>query len=258
MNKYNDGLNNDTEIYVISSFRRPHSEKTKAILSDMGTLKTTECDVMYSDKSNLNLNLNLNTLHQDDNVAGCAREIPSEAFGLEVREEPEDHRSKIGNASIRDLTSDLLITQIEVQMGKIKQGRHNRADVYVSLMTIDDKLYTIKLTSDITNAYSEVKRSCRKSVYWSEKIEELIKMNLANLMIGRARYKATSHRPLWQTKPNLGNVLIAYCTENDIPTIILYLFTDEPIIIPLDKPLSTSQQKYYQFAGVWCKEMEDL
>lgn len=258
MNKYNDGLNNDTEVYVISSYRRPKSEKTKAILSDLGTLKTINSDVMYSDKSNLNLNLNLNTLHQDDNVAGCAREIPAEAYGPSLREEPESHKSKIGNVSIRDLSSDLLITQIEVQMGKIKQGRHNRADVYVSIMTVDDKLYTIKLTSDITNAYSEVKRSCRKSVYWSDKVQELINCNLANLMIGRARYKATSHRPLWQTKPNLGNVLIAYCTENNIPTIILYLFTDEPILIPLDKPLSNSQQKYYQFAGVWQKELEDI
>jgi hypothetical protein len=262
MNKYNDGLNNETEVHVISTYRRPLSEKTKKIISNLGTpIKVPNFDVMYSDKDNLNLNLNLNTLHQalpDDNVAGKAREFPEEDFVPEVRAKPETHKSNVGIVQARDLDPNVDIAQIEIQMGKIKEGRHKRCDVYISMMTMNDKLYTIKLTSDITNAYSEVRRSCRKSVHWSQTIQNLIDADLNGLMMGRARYKATSHRPLYQTKPNLGNVFVAYCVENNVPTILLYLFNEDPIPILLNKPLSVSQSKYYSYAGVWKKELEDL
>jgi hypothetical protein len=256
--KYNDGLDNETVRQIITTYRRPTPQKTKDIISDLGTeIKTNfERSVMYSDKSNLNLNLNLNTLqHNADNEAGEARVNSLEAFGLGVAEE---RKKIVGITQVRDLDPSLDIVQIEVQMGKIKQGKNKRADVYISIMTIDDKLYTIKLSSDITNAFSEVRRSCRKSQYWTKCVNELTNSNLQDLMIGRARYKTTAHRPLWQTKPNLGNVLVAFCRENDIPTILLYLFTDDPILISLDKELTEPQKKYYQYSGVWQKELDDL
>jgi len=256
--KYNDGLDNETVRQIVTTYRRVPSEKTKHIISDLGTLVSPGIDnnaVMYSD--NLNLNLNMNTLQHDaDNVAGCARNLPSEAFGQEVREEK---KKDVGSTPIRDLSNELDIIQIEVQTGKMKVGeRYKRMDVYISMMTIDDKLYSIKLTSDLTNAYSEIRRSCRKSKYWSDTVEELIKLKLCDLMIGRARYKQTKHRPLWQTKANLGNVLVVYCVENNVPMIILYLFTDDPICIPLTKELSNSQKKYYSLAGQYNKELPDL
>lgn len=257
MNKYNDGLDNETLRQIITTYRRPLPQKTKDIISDLGTcIGSNNNHVMYSDKSNLNLNLNLNTLQQTDNEAGCARELPSEAFGLVVREEK---KKDVGSTTIRDLTSDLNIVQIEVQMGKIRSGqRYKRADVYISLMTIDDKLYTIKLTSDVTNAWHEVRRSCKKSHYWSTILEDVIKTDLDDCMIGRARYKQTKHRPLWQTKSNLGNVLVVYCVDNNTPMILLYLFTDDPICIPLTKDLSEAQKKYYVYAGQYNKELPDL
>lgn len=260
MNKYNDGLDNETVRQIITTYRRPIPQKTKDIINDLGTIVNVGSikDVMYSDNnnSNLNLNLNLNTLqHNADNGAGEARVNSSEAFGLGVAEE---EKKIVGITQVRDLDPSLDIIQIEVQMGRIKKGKNNRADVYISMMTIDDKLYTIKLSSDITNAFSEVRRSCRKSQYWTERVNELTNSNLQDLMIGRARYKTTAHRPLWQTKPNLGNVLVAFCKENDIPTILLYLFTDEPILIPLNKELSEKQKKYYENSGVWQKELDDL
>jgi len=260
-NKYNDGLNNETEVQIMSTYRRPPSTQTKRIISDLGTLKQFGSDkkyVMYSDNSNLNLNLNMNTLHMHDNESGCARVTPSEAFGPLAAEKEITREKDVGSTTIRDLTSDLDIVQIEVQMGKIKEGKYKRADVYISMMTMDDKLYTIKLTSDVTNAWHEIRRSCRKKQYWADKVEEIISVQLDNCMIGRARYKITKNRPLHQTKPNLGNVLVVYCTENNLPTILLYLFTDDPIYIPLNKQLTPSQKKYYEYAGQYNKELEDL
>lgn len=269
MNKYNDGLDNETVRQVITTYRKPYSQQTKNIVKDLGTVpaslknaQNSSSDVMYSDKSNLNLNLNLNlnTLHQTDNEAGCARIVPSKAFGLGVRKDQKDHGHDLSNNNVlvRDFSPDLHIIQIEVQMGKIKSGRHDRADVYISMMTDQDKLYTIKLTSNITNAFGEVRRMCRKKQYWLDKVEDLIISDIDDLMIGRARYKVTKGRPLWQTKPHLGNVLIAYTVDNTKPTILLFFNTDEPIVIPLDKPLSVQQQKYYMYSGVYKKELEDI
>lgn len=263
MKQYNDGLNNETEVQIISTYRRPLSQKTKDIISDLGTTPSSLSNaVMYSNsnsdrKLNLNLNLKENTLQQiADNDAGYARELPSEAFGPSLRgREEEEKKSFVG---IRDLDPNHEYTQIEVQMGNIRTGRYKRADIYISLMTIDDSRYTIKLTSDITNAYSEVKRNVDHSQYWTDKVKELLSLGLDDLLIGRARYKQTKDRPLWQTKPNLGNILVAHCVNDDVPIIMLYMFTDDPILIPLDKELSTSQKKYYQYTGMYKKKLQDI
>lgn len=265
MNKYNDGLNNETEVQIISTFRRPISQKTKTIISDLGTVpeslrdaQNSSIDVMYSDSdldSNCLHNLNLNTLHhKDDNEAGCARNLPSEAFGQDMREKKE---KKVGNVA-KDLDPNEHYVQIEVQTGKLRTGRHKRMDVYISLMTENDSLYTITLTSDITNAFSEVRRSVQKKQYWTDRVEELISSNLRNLMIGRARYKNTRNRPLWQTKRNLGNILVAYTDENDMPAIILYLYDNDPILIPLDKELSEKQKQWYSMSGLYKADLPDL
>lgn len=258
MNKYNDSLNNETEVQIISTYRRPLSEKTKNIIQDLGTVPSSYQSAVMFSNSKLNLKEKLKekekTLQQQvaDNVSGSARAIPSEAFGPGVREEEK----KI--VGIRDLSPNQDYTQIEIQVCNIRSGRYKRADVYISFQTIDDSRYSIALVSNITNAFSEVKRNVEHSIYWSDQVKTLIDMNLDDLMIGRARYKQMRNRPLWQTKPNLGNVLVAYCMNDDIPVIMLYLFTDDPIVIPLDKELSEKQKKIYTYAGVWKKRLEDI
>lgn len=255
-NKYNDGLNNETEVRIISTYRRPLSQKTKNIISDLGSVpKSLDSAVMYSNSNcEVNLNLNKNTLQQQvaDNGAGCARTPSSEAFGLGVREE---ERKIVG---IRDLSPDQNYMQIEVQMASIRTGRYKRADVYISLMTDEDRCYSIKLTSDITNAFSEVKRNVEHSVYWTEQVQTLLNLGLDDLMIGRARYKQTKDRPLWQTKPNLGNVLVAYCLHDGSPIIMLYLFTEAPIVIPLDKELTEKQKQFYAYSGIYRQKLKDI
>lgn len=258
MNKYNDGLNNETEVQIISTYRRPLSQKTKDIISDLGSVPNSLQNAVMFSNSNLNLKEKLKekekTLQQlvADNGAGIARELPSEAFGLGVREE---EKKSVG---IRVLSPNLDYTQIEVQMCNIRKGRNKRADIYISLQTIDDSRYSIALVSNITNAFSEVKRNVDHSVYWSEQVKTLLNSGLDDLMIGRARYKQMKNRPLWQTKPNLGNVLVAHCTNDDIPIIMLYLFTDDPIVIPLDKELSEKQKTIYTYCGIWKKKLEDI
>lgn len=257
-NKYNDGLNNETEVQIISTYRRPLSQKTKHIIKDLGTVPSSIKSAVMFSNSNCDLNLKEKekekTLQQQvaDNGAGCARIASSEAFGPSLREEEK----KI--EGIRDLSPDQDYTQIEVQVCNIRSGRYKRMDVYISLQTIEDSRYSIALISNITNAYSEVKRNVDHSVYWSEQVNTLMSLGLDNLLIGRARYKQTKNRPLWQTKPNLGNVLVAYCMNDDTPVIMLYLFTDDPIIIPLDKELSEKQKQYYTYAGVYKKKLQDI
>lgn len=256
MKQYNDGLNNETEVGIMSTYRRPYSQKTKDIISDLGTVpKSVQSAVMFSNSiCKINLKEKEKTLqHKADNEAGIARTTPQEAFGPSLRGREE---KKI--VGIRDLDPNQEYTQIEVQVCNIRTGRYKRADVYISLQTIEDTRYSIALTSNITNAFSEVKRNIDHSVYWTDQVKTLLSLGLDDLMIGRARYKQTKNRPLWQTKPNLGNVLVAYCTNDDMPMIMLYLFTDDPIIIPLDKELSEKQKQYYTYAGVYKKRFEDI
>lgn len=272
MNKYNDGLNNETEVQIISTYRRPPNQKTKDITSDLGTVpasmqqKAVTNAVMFSNSisnSNSNCELNLKekekTLQQADNEAGIARKSSEEAFGPSLREKKEDHSVLRGNTEIRDLGNDLLVTQIEIQVANIRNGdRYNRADIYLNFMTEHDNKYTIKLVSNVTNAYSEVTRSCKNKQHFLNYVDSLINSELNNLMIGRARYKICKGRPLWQTKRNLGNVLVTYFIDNNIPTILLLLSDEEPIIIPLDKELSEKQKKYYTYSGIWRRELPDL
>ena len=256
-NKYNDGLNNDTEVRIISTYRRPMSQKTKDIISDLGTVpKSVQSAVMFSNSiCEINLKEKEKTLQQQvaDNEAGIARTTPQEAFGPSLRGREE---RKI--AGLRDLSPDQDYTQIEVQVCNIRTGRYKRMDVYISLQTIEDTRYSIALTSNITNAYSEVKRNVDHSVYWTEQVNTLLNLGLDDLLIGRARYKQAKNRPLWQTKPNLGNVLVAYCLHDNVPMIMLYLFTEAPIIIPLDKELSEKQKQYYTYAGLYRKKLQDI
>lgn len=267
MNKYNDSLNNETEVQIISTYRRPISPKTKNIISNLGTVpasmqqKAVTNAVMFSNSiSNCELNLKekMKTLQQADNEAGKARATSEEAFGLVVREKKEDHSVLRGNTEIRDLGSDLHITQIEIQVANIRNGRYNRADVYLNFMTEEDSKYTIKLVSNVTNAFSEVTRSCKNKQHFVDWANTLIDSEMPGLMIGRARYKLCKGRPLWQTKRNLGNVLVSYFMDDTTPTILLFLFGDEPIIIPLDKELSEKQKQYYTYSGIWRKELPDL
>jgi hypothetical protein len=264
-NKYNDGLDNETVRQIITTYRRP----TQNIITDLGTVPaslqkqntTVTNAVMFSNSiSNCELNLKEKekTLQQADNVAGEARVVPGKASGLGLAEKKEDHGVLRGNTEIRDLGNDQHIVQVEIQVANMRDGRYNRADVYLNLMTENDNKYTIKLVSNVTNAFSEVVRSCKGKEHFLTWVNTLIDSELPNLMIGRARYKVTKGRALWQTKRNLGNVLVAYFVTDNVPNIMLFLFDEEPIIIPLDKELSQKQKQYYTYSGLWRKELPDL
>ncbi len=263
MNKYNDGLNNETEVQIISTYRRPLSQKTKDIIKDLGTSITVDKTTgeMYSNSNSnceKNLNKNLNTFRPDRtvNVVGAsAHGITSKAYGLGVREPEKDHNVLRGNTAQNNLNPNHLYVYIEAQLLNVRINTVNsnryRAKVYYSLKTDTDKTFSIKLVSHLTSNINEVIRQANtvKDNPLLDVIQSYKDRGLPELMLGHVKYRSTNGYITKREKYNHPSALAALYEENGILVTELWMFYDIYKIMLDNDP--NSKQRWADKTGVW-------
>ena len=265
-NKYNDSLNNETEVQIISTYRRPISDKTKDIISDLGTLIGEKNN--SNSNLNLNLNLNKNTFRpcsgSENDSAPEARDIPKEE---DLRAKPENHvvgfggvmaaQPKKAKFGFRRLSHNDHYTEINIQIGNIREeGRYMRCRVYVSLKDQYDKKYSIFLSGAATTSKKELIRGAKQNQQVIDVIETLKTMN-PDSMIARLHYKAVNGYQTDFHKKNLKSAILSIYEDNGILNARLYLL-GEFIDIELNQKLTKKQQEYYSAAGIYRNQLEQF
>lgn len=267
MNKYNDGLNNETEVQIISTYRRPISEKTKNIINDLGTV-IGEKKVNSNLNSNLNLNLNLNknTFHPEgeNDCAPEAHIFPEKPL---VREKPKNDvlgfggvmaaQPKSAKHGFRRLSYDDRYTEINVQIGNVRdEGRDMRCRVYVSLKDEHDKKYSIFLSGAATSSKKELVRGAKQNKQVLDVID-YFKSRYPECMIARLHYKAVNGYSTDFHKKNLKSAILCIHESNGILCATFYLL-GELIEIELDQELSKKQKEFYSASGIYRNEYDQF
>jgi len=257
MNKYNDGLDNETLRQIITTYRRPLPQKTKDIIKDLGTSITVDKTTgeMYSNSNSNcenNSKENCNTFRPDRtvNVVGGAHELPSQAFGPEVREEKEiglGLDSVVGKRDQKNLNPNYLYTHIEAQLTDVRCVLGNnryRAKMLFSLKTEDDLTFTIKLKSNLTSNINEVIRQANtvKDNPLLPVIQSYKDRNLQELMIGHIKYRSNSGYIGKRERYNHPSALCVLYEENGLLVTELWMFYDIYKIILDNDP--TTKQKF--------------
>jgi hypothetical protein len=268
MNKYNDSLNNETEVQIISTYRRPISHKTKDIISDLGTLVGEKNNSNSNSNLNLNLNLNKNTFHPfERGENGCvpeARTCPKEEL---ARAKPEENVLAFGSVmaaqhkpakfGFRRLSHNDHYTEINIQVGNVREeGRTMRCRVYVSLKDQYDKKYSIFLSGAATNSKKELIRGAKQNQQVLDVIEIFKNMN-PDCMIARLHYKAVNGYQTDFHKKNLKSAILSIYEDTGILNAKLYLL-GEIIDIELNQKLTKKQQEYYVAAGIYRNDLEQF
>ena len=268
MNKYNDGLNNETEVQIISTYRRPLSEKTKNIISDLGTV-IGEKNVNSNLNSNLNLNLNLNknTFHPEGEN-GCAPEAHISPEEDLLREKIKSN-NVLGFGSVmaagpkptkpgfRRLSHNDLYTEINVQIGNVRdEGADMRCRVYVSLKDQKDKKYSIFLSGAATSSKKELVRGAKQNKQVLDVID-YFKTKHVGCMIARLHYKPVNGFITDFHKKNIKSAILCIHETNGTLCATLYLL-GELIEIELNKELSKNQKQYYSAAGVYRNQLDQF
>jgi hypothetical protein len=265
-NKYNDGLNNDTEVQIISTYRRVLPEKTKKIISDLGTLIGEKNN--SNSNSNLNMNLNKNTFRpcegNENGFAPLARNSPKEEA---VRGKPSEDvlgfggvmaaQPKKQKCGFRRLSYNDHYTEINIQVGNIREeGRYMRSRVYVSLKDANDQKYSIFLSGAATSSKKELIRGAKQNQQVLDVLETFKQMH-GDCMIARLHYKAVNGYATDFHKKNLKSAIIAIYEQDNILYANFYLL-GEFIEIPLNQTLTTKQKEYYCAAGIYRNELQQF
>lgn len=267
MNKYNDGLNNDTEVQIISTYRRPLNEKTKQIISNLGTgINVPSANSNLNSNLNLNLNLNKNTFHPlgENGCVPEARFSPKEEV---VRVKPENNvlgfegvlaaQPKPSKPGFRRLSHNDLYTEINVQIAHVReQGRDMRCRVYVSLKEQMDKKYTIFLSGAATSSKKELIRGAKQNEQVLHVID-YFKTKYPGSMIARLHYKPVNGYSTDFHKKNIKSALLCIHENNNTLSSTLYLL-GEFIEIELNNELSKKQQQYYSATGIYRNELDQF
>jgi hypothetical protein len=267
MNKYNDGLINETEFQIVSTYTNPLPQKTQDIINDLGTLIGEKNNSNSNSNLNLNLNLNKNTFHPDRGENDCAPEariVPKEelvrgkpltdvlAFGGVMAAQPKPAKFGFRRLSINDY-----YTEINVQLGNVREeGNIMRCRVYVSLKDQNDKKYSIFLSGAGTTSKKELVRGAKQNQQVLDVIDTLRSMH-NDCMIARLHYKAVNGYQTDFHKKNLKSAMLAIYENNGVLHANFYLL-GEFIDIPLDQKLTKKQQEYYCAAGIYRNELEQF
>lgn len=267
MNKYNDGLNNETEVQIISTYRRPYSEQTKKIISDLGTV-VGEKNANSNLNSNLNLNknLNMNTFHPEGEN-GCAPEAHLVPKNRGVAEPQSNNVLGFGGVmaalpkptkpGFRRLSYNDKYTEINVQIGNVRdEGRDMRCRVYVSLREEKDKKYSIFLSGAATSSKKELIRGAKQNKQVLDVID-YFKARYPGSMIARLHYKPVNGFSTDFHKKNLKSAILCVHEGTDGLCATLYLL-GELIEIELNQELSKKQQTYYSAAGIYRNEFDQF
>jgi hypothetical protein len=265
---YDNGTNNKTETKIITIHRKPITENTREIISDLGTLIGEKNNSNSNSKLNLNLNLNKNTfrpcLGNENDSAPEARVSPKEerlasepekivvGFGGVMAAQPK--KSKFG---FRRLSHNDHYTEINIQVGNVREeGRYMRCRVYVSLKDQYDKKYSIFLSGAATNSKKELIRGAKDNQQVIDVIETLKNLNPES-MIARLHYKAVNGYQTDFHKKNLKSAILSIYQDNGILNARLYLL-GEFIDIELNQSLTKKQQEYYVAAGIYRNELDQF
>lgn len=267
MSNYNDGLHNDTEVQVISTYRRPYSEQTKKIISDLGTV-VGEKNANSNLNSNLNLNknLNMNTFHPEGEN-GCAPEAHLVPENQGVAEPQSNNVLGFGGVmaalpkptkpGFRRLSYNDKYTEINVQIGNVRdEGRDMRCRVYVSLREEKDKKYSIFLSGAATSSKKELVRGAKQNKQVLDVID-YFKARYPISMIARLHYKPVNGFSTDFHKKNLKSAILCVHEGTDGLCATLYLL-GELIEIELNQELSKKQQTYYSAAGIYRNEFDQF
>ena len=168
MHKYNDGLDNETVRQVITTYRKPYSQQTVDIISNLGTeVVEKNLNSNYNSNLNVNENMNMNTFRQIEN--DCAPEahlVPEKplvaerpennvlAFGGVMAAQPKTQPSKKG---FKRLNTQAIYNEINVQVSNIRDmGRYMRCRIHVSLKEDIDRSYSVFLSGAATSSKYEL------------------------------------------------------------------------------------------------------
>jgi hypothetical protein len=268
VNKYNDGLDNETVRQIITTYRRPMNEKTKVIINDLGTVvgeKNSNSNLNLNLNKNINLNKNTFRPGSDENDGApevrCVPEKPLVAepgvnsvvgFGGVMAAQP-----KIDKMGYKRISTSAIYTEINVQISNVRdEGKNMRCRVYVSLKESTDKQYSVFLSGAMTTSKYELVRGAKENQQVLGVINSF-KGRRPDSMVGRLRYKPLRGFASDFHKKNLKSALIMIYENNGMLEAEFYLL-GEFITIPLDQKLSLKQQKYYDACGIYRLELGDL
>lgn len=268
INKHNDGLDNDFVRQIITTYRKPISQKTKDIVSDLGTIiNVPSANSNLNSNLNLNLNLNKNTFHPFEGENGCVPEARSSPKEEAVRGKPLENvlgfegimaaQPKPSKPGFRRLSHNDLYTEINVQIAHVReQGRDMRCRVYVSLKEQMDKKYSIFLSGAATTSKKELIRGAKQNEQVLHVID-YFKTKYPNAMIARLHYKPVNGFVTDFHKKNIKSAILCIHENNDILSCTLYLL-GEFIEIDLNSELSKKQKEYYSAAGIYRNELDQF
>ena len=261
MHKYNDGLDNETVRQVITTYRKPYSQQTVDIISNLGTeVVEKNLNSNYNSNLNVNENMNVNTFRQIEN--DCAPEahlVPEKplvterpennvlAFGGVMAAQPKTQPSKKG---FKRLNTQAIYNEINVQVSNIRDmGRYMRCRIHVSLKEDIDRSYSVFLSGAATSSKYELIAGAKDNEQVLSVINNFM-IRQPGCMIARFHYKPVKGFITDFHKKNLKSAIMMIYEENDVLVSELYLL-GEYINIPLDKQLTKKQQQFYSLAGLY-------
>ena len=261
MHKYNDGLDNETVRQVITTYRKPYSQQTVDIISNLGTeVVEKNLNSNYNSNLNVNENMNMNTFRQIEN--DCAPEahlVPEKplvterpennvlAFGGVMAAQPKTQPSKKG---FKRLNTQAIYNEINVQVSNIRDmGRYMRCRIHVSLKEDIDRSYSVFLSGAATSSKYELIAGAKDNEQVLSVINNFMTRQ-PGCMIARFHYKPVKGFITDFHKKNLKSAIMMIYEENDVLVSELYLL-GEYINIPLDKQLTKKQQQFYSLAGLY-------
>lgn len=270
MNKYNDGLNNETEVQIMSTYRRTLPETTKKIISDLGTLKVNSRSAeMYNNTNIADLDGYCYTFQQS-NENDCAdkpritpQESPSEREPL-----GQDVFGSLGGIGSttkkvnepKRLNPNDHYTNISIAVNNIRNGdRYQRMNLYASLQEVNDKKYSVFLVGNLTTAHDEVLRSITKKNNndYIKKIYDSMTNSYPNCLIGRLRYNPGKKKSNIFYKKNIKTALAAVFLDNDHFKCHLHVVGYDFYFDLTDRFMSENQRKVYDMMGYYNEDFED-
>lgn len=284
MNKYNDGLNNETEVQIISTHRRPISEKTKKIISDLGTVPNSVTNLntlqpnlestlgtaeMYNNTNIVDLDGYYYTFQQsnENDCADKPRSSPKENLSERDVVGQDVFGSLVVNGSgtkkinePKRLNPNDHYTNISVAINSIRNGdRYQRMTFYASLQEVNDKKYSIFLVGNLTTAHDEVKRSILKKNNndYLLKIYDSMINTYSKCLIGRLRYNPGKKKSNIFYKKNIKSALVAIFVENNQFKCHLHVVGYDFIFDLSDRFMSEKQKQVYDMMGFYNEDFED-
>lgn len=280
MTTYNDGLNNETEVQIISTYRRPTSQKTKNIIKDLGTvpnsLQNLEITLgsaeMYNNTNILDLDCYSYTFQQSSEN-GCvaepriaAQKTSTRSVG-EKKEKENVFGSLVNNGSgpknpnePKRLNPNDLYTNISVAVNNIRIGeRYDRMNMYISVQEANDVKYSIFLRGNLTSAHDEILRSInsKNNNDYLRNIYDTMVNTYPNCLLGRLRYNPGKKKSNLFYKKNIKTCLAAVFQHNNQFKCHLHLVGVDYIFDLTDKFMSAKQKQVYDMMGYFAQDLDD-